>query len=82
MTAQIVFDEPAWLSSMKVGMTSAVSGTMTEPSRIANTAAAAEPVLREAVPGEHREHRGADPADDRVQGRVAEPAPVDAARRR
>ena len=65
---------------MKVGMTSAVSGTITEPSRTAKLKSRpAEAVLREAVAGEHGEHRRADAAGERVERGVAEPAQVDAA---
>ena len=38
MTAQAVLISPYWLSSMNVGMTRAVSGTMTEPRMIVKTA--------------------------------------------
>ena len=36
ITAQIVFVQPTCANSTKVGITSAVVGTMTAPSRIAN----------------------------------------------
>ena len=38
MTAHGVLMMPYWLSSMNVGMTSAVSGTITEPRMIVKTA--------------------------------------------